>query len=74
MAGVAGDVWIDSYDSIRDRIRSITKSNSAAIVITVCIMTGDTVINDAGMIEASTNEAGGCMTDATILVSCYMAV
>ena len=38
------------------------------------IMTGDTVINDAGMIEASTNEAGGGMTDATILVSCYMAV
>ena len=40
MTGVAGDVWIDSYDLIGDMIRSITKSNFAAMGIAVCIMTG----------------------------------
>ena len=37
------------------------------------IMTGGTVINDAGMVEASADEAGGCMADATVLVCWYMA-
>ena len=37
------------------------------------IMAGRTVINDAGMIEASADKASGCMTDATILVCWYMA-
>ncbi len=38
------------------------------------IMAGFAVINDTGMIEASADEATGCMTDATILVCWYMAV
>ena len=37
------------------------------------IMAGRTVINDAGMVEASADEAGGCMADATVLVCWYMA-
>ena len=32
------------------------------------IMAGDTVINDAGMIEPRPDEGAGCMTDAAILV------
>ena len=38
------------------------------------IMAGGTVINNTGMIEAGADEAGGGMTDATILVCWYMAV
>ena len=37
------------------------------------IMAGRTVIDDAGMIEPGPDEASGCMTDATVLVSWYMA-
>ena len=37
------------------------------------IMTGNTIINDAGMVEPSADEGAGCMTDATVLVCWYMA-
>ncbi len=38
------------------------------------IMTRSTIVHDAGMIKHRTDEAAGCMTDATILVCWYMGV
>jgi hypothetical protein len=35
MAGVTGDVWIVTYDFKRNQVRTITESNSAAMVVTV---------------------------------------
>ncbi len=55
---------------------AIQSSRDVGVMFTRCrttIMAGDTVINDAGMIEASADKAGDGMTDATILVCWYMA-
>ncbi len=56
---------------------TIQAGGNVIVMFTKCrrtIVTGRTVINDAGMIESSADEASGRMTDATILVRCYMAV
>ena len=55
---------------------AIQAGRNVIVMFTKCrrtIVTGRTVINDTGMIEASSDEASGRMTDATILVRCYMA-
>lgn len=38
------------------------------------IMTRSAIVHDAGMIKHRTDEAAGCMTDATILICWYMGV
>ena len=48
VTGVTGDVRPDTCDFIRDKISSITKSDSAGMVIAVCIMTGAAVDYLAG--------------------------
>ena len=55
---------------------TIQAGRNVIVIFTKCrrtIVTGRTVINNAGMIESSADEASGCMTDAAVLVSCYMA-
>ena len=55
---------------------AIQSGRDVGVMLTRCrttIMAGCTVINDAGMIEPRPDEASGCMTDATVLVSWYMA-
>jgi len=37
------------------------------------VMARSTIVHDTGMIEHRSDEAAGVMTDATILVCCYMA-
>ncbi len=56
---------------------TIQAGRNVIVMFTKCrrtIMARCTVINDAGMIESSADEASGRMTDATILIRCYMAV